>query len=272
MKKRVCVGVVVGLALSGALLSAQSTGFEFVMKLELQPIPGAPPSNNPMSTMMVDMFKKAVLPQGAVEMKVTTDGQSVRTEMHGQMATMTNGSVALYPAGQSDGYVIDPAARTYYVLKMPTSQIPPGMSLPKPQVSVKPSGTFDTIAGHRAERVDITWKMAMPVPEGMEPPPGMPTEFSMNIEGWCATDMKVPASAMKLFGNIAQSMPGFGIEDLEKACPVALKSRMRMSELPGYELLSTTLSVKDATPGSDAFKVPAGYKEVPPPTLKLPGM
>ncbi len=272
MKKHFYAVALLVLSLTGALVSAQSTGSEFVSRLELREVAGAPASANQMSTMMVDMFKKMVLPEGPVDVKLITDGQSVRTEMNGTMATLTKGSIVLYPAGQADGYVIDPAAKTYYVLKVQAPQMPAGVTLPKPEVSVKRSGTFDTIAGHRAEKVDIGWRMAMPIPEGMEPPPGMPTDFSMDIENWCATDIKMPSSAMQMFGGVAQSMPGFGLEELTKACPFALKSRMRMSMLPGYELVQTVTSAKDATPSPDLFKVPAGYKEVQPPTPKMPGM
>ncbi len=275
MKKRMLVAVLVA-ALSAIVLSAQpaARGMRYVMKMELQQVGGgeAQPAN-PMAAMAADAFKKMVLPEGAIEMEFLTDSQSVRTEMRGQMSTLAKGSIVLYPAGQTDGYVLNPAEKTYYVLKMPQMPAPPaGMALPKPEISVKASGTFETIVGHRAEKVNISWRMAIPVPEGVQPPPGVPTEFTMNIENWCTSDLVPPASAMRLMGSVAQSMPGLGLDELGKACPFPLRSRMRTSLMPGYEIVSTVTTASDASPSPDLFKVPAGYKEVPPPTPKMPGI
>ena len=274
MKKRILVAVLVAAA-SAVVVSAQSSsGLRFVMKMELQPVTGGDQqAANPMTAMIADGFKKTVLPEGSVEMEFVTDGQSVRTEMHGSMATLAKGSVILYPAGQTDGYVLNPTEKTYYVLKVPQAPtLPAGMTLPKPEISVKPSGTFETIVGHRAERVNISFRMPIPVPEGVDLPPGMPTELTMDIENWCATDLKMPATAMRLMGGAAQSMPGFGLDEMIKACPFALRSRMRMSMMPGYEILSTVTSATDASPSPDLFKLPAGFKEVPAPTPGIPGV
>jgi hypothetical protein len=274
MKKRILVAVLVAAA-SAVVLSAQSSsGLRFVMKMELQQVTGGDQqAANPMTAMIADMFKKTVLPEGSVEMEFLTDGQSVRTEMHGSMATLAKGSVVLYPAGQTDGYVLNPAEKTYYVLKVPQAPtLPAGMTLPKPEISVKPSGTFETIVGHRAERVNISFRMPIPVPEGVDLPPGIPTELTLDIENWCATDLKMPAAAMRLMGGAAQSMPGFGLDEMIKACPFALRSRMRMSMMPGYEILSTVTSASDASPSPDLFKLPAGLKEVPAPTPRIPGV
>jgi hypothetical protein len=65
--------------------------------------------------------------------------------------------------------------------------------------------------------------------------------------------------------GVAQSMPGFGIEDIMKACPFPLQQSMRMSMMPGYAIVSTVTSATEASPAPDLFKVPADYKEVPAP-------
>jgi hypothetical protein len=276
MTKRILVAVLVAVVASASVLSAQSTtGLRLVMKMELQEVvtSGAPPAAaNSMTAMMGDMFKKMLLPEGAAEMEFLTDGQSVRTEMHGTMGTLAKGSVILYPVGQTDGYVLNPGEKTDYVLKMPQAPtLPAGMTLPKPEISVKPSGTFEIIAGHRAERVNISFRMPIPVPEGVDLPPGMPTELTLDLENWCATDLKMPAAAMRLLNGVAQSMPGFGLDEMAKACPIAMRSRMRMSMMPGYELVTNITSASEASPSPDMFSLPAGLKEVPPPTPRMPG-
>ncbi len=268
MKKRMLAGVLFA-TVCAIPLSAQSTGgMRYVMRMEFQQLSGDAQPSNPMATMMADQIKQTVFPQGAVEMEFLTDGQSVRTEMRGQMATLPKGSIVIYPAGQDEGYVLNPAEKTYYVMKAPQAPVlPGGMTLPKPEIAVRPSGTFETIVGHRAEKVIIAWRMAIPVPPGVDLPPGMPTELTMDIENWCATDIKIPAGATRMMSGMAQSMPGFGVEDIMKACPFALRSSMRMSMLPGYAILATVTSAGDASPAPDMFKVPAGYKEVPAPGM-----
>jgi len=249
-------------------LSAQSTGggMRYVMKMELVQIGDAQQASNQMAAMAINMFKQTVLPDGSVEMEMLTDGQSLRTEMRGQMATLPKGAIVLYPAGQTDGFVLNPQEKTYYVMKPPQAPVlPGGMAMPKAEIAVKPSGTFETIAGHKAEKVVIAWRMPMPVPEGVELPPGMPTELTMDIENWCASDMKIPSGATRMMSGMAQAMPGFGLEEIAKACPFAMRSTMRMSMLPGYAIVSTVTSTSDASPAPDTFKVPADYKEVPAP-------
>ncbi len=278
MRKTMFAGAAAAVVLSAVLVAAQSApagNTRYVMKMELQPIAGqAPPDADSMSSMMVGMLKKTMMPEGSVEMEFVTDGQSARTEMHNAMAMMPKGTVILYPAGQSDGYVLNVADKTYYVLKMPNAPVlPPGVTLPKPETSVKRSGTFDTIAGVRAEKVNILWRMAMPIPEGAQVPPGVPTELSIDIESWCSADVKMPAAVSRMVNGAEMSMPGMGMDEILKACPFAVRSRMRMSMMPGYEIVQTMTSVTGAEAASpDLYKVPAGYKEVPAPTPKMPGI
>jgi hypothetical protein len=137
----------------------------------------------------------------------------------------------------------------------------------KPEVTVTPTGTFETILGHKAEKVNLTMRVAVPIPAGVELPANIPSEFVVNMESWCASDVKMPASVMKLVGMVAQSMPGFGMEDMAKACPFALRMRMRLSMMPGWEMQVTVISQDEASPSPDLFKIPEGYKEVPMPKI-----
>ncbi len=268
MNKRMLVAILLAVICTVPLVARQSAGMRYVMKMELQELKSEQPAaSNPMAAMAVGQIKQMMFPEGAAEMEFLTDGQSVRTEMHSQMATLPKGAIVLYPAGQTEGYVLNTAEKTYYVMKAPPAMtMPGGMTLPKPEIAIKPSGTFDTIVGHKAEKVNITWRMAIPVPEGAEMPPGMPTELTMDIENWCAADVKIPAGAMRLMSGMAQSMPGLGLEDITKACPFALRSSMRMSIIPGYAIVSNVTSADAATPAAEMFKVPAGYKEVQAPS------
>jgi len=265
MTKRMLAAVLVATVCTIPLVAQSTGGMRYVIRMELQQGAEAG-AGNQMAAMIAQQIKQTVFPEGAAEMEFVTDGQSVRTEIRAPMATLPKGAIVLYPAGQTDGYVLNAAEKTYYVMKPPQMPaLPGGMTMPKPEIAVKPSGTFQTMVGHKAEKVTITWRIAMPVPEGVELPAGMPTELTMDIESWCANDIKIPPGAMRMMGSAAQSMPGFGIEDIMKACAFPLQQSIRMSMMPGYAIVSTVTSASEASPAPDMFKVPADYKEVPAP-------
>ncbi len=276
MKKHIVFGgfaaVFAATVFSGTVVRGQAGtgGMRFVYVLRMEQKLATDKQADQMATMAVESFRKAVLPEGTAEMEIVTDGQSVRSELHAPMAKLPKGSVVIFPAGQTDGYVLNPGDKTYFVLKAPQAPpLPPGVSLPKPQVSVKPSGTFDTIAGIKAEKVDMTWRMPIPVAQGAAVPPGMPKEISVEFENWCSSMVKMPAAVLRLMGGAEMSMPGFGLEELTKGCPFALRSRLRMSAMPGVELVSEVRSARPETPSPDLFKIPADYKEVPAPMGKM---
>ena len=272
MKQRTLAAVL--LAVVGAVpLSAQSTGgMRYVMKMELQQVDNSKPAANSLAAMAVAQIKQGMLPEGGAEMEFLTDGQSVRTELRSAMGNMPKGAVILYLAGQTDGLVLIPANKTYYVLKVPEAPVlSPGVKMPKPEITVKPTGTFETIAGHKAERILIAWRMPMPIPEGVQVRPGIPTELTMDIDDWCTTDVKIPTGATRLMSGITQSMPGLGVEELMKACPFAMRSTMRMSILPGYAIVSNVISTSDESPAAELFKVPVDYKQVAAPVGRTPG-
>jgi hypothetical protein len=255
-----------------------SAGQQFVVKMELQKTAAAPAQEgNNMFAMMGDMLKQTMLPDGTAEMTTTTDGRSVRTELRGRLLTMPSGSIMLAREGApGGGYVLNPADKTYYAVKLDDvkmPELPGGMTMPKPEFSVKSSGTFEVIAGHRAERVDVSWRIAVPVPEGIELPPGFPTEVSLDLEQWCAPDIKLPAAgAVQSIGAIGKMLPGMGLDEILKACSFPLRSRMRMSVIPGYEMLTSVTSITAVPTPPEMFAIPPGYKEVPMPTPKLPGI
>jgi hypothetical protein len=257
--------------LVGAPLAAQTPakGMTFTSRMELAKATGADAgASTDMGEMMANMFKGMMFPNGPVEMEYVTDGESVRTELRGQMAMLKKGSIILYQAGKTDGVVLDPAEKTYWVMKTTT---PPEaaavLAQMKPEVTVVPTGVFETILGHKAEKVNVTFRMAIPIPAGAEVPPNMPTELVMNMENWCASDVKMPSSVMKLAGMAVQGMPGFSMEDMVKACPFSLRMRMRMSMMPGWEMLTAVTKQGEASPTADLFKIPEGYKEVPMPKI-----
>lgn len=254
-----------------------ATAQQYVTRLELQKVADAPAQDaNGMMAMASDMLKKMLLPDGPVEMTTTTDGQSVRAETRGRWMTMPSGAIVLMRAGDKNlGYVLNPAEKTYYALKLPEfPMLPPDM--PKPEVGVKASGVFETIAGHRAERVDVSWRIAIPVPEGVEVPPGVPTEIGFQLDLWCAQDIKLRSprnlANMEAAGAISAMMPGKAVDDLTKSCSFPLKERLRFSVMPEYEIRSTVTSIAEVPSSPDLFAIPAGYKEVPTPEFKFPGI
>lgn len=271
MKNRFLVAILLAVLVAAIPIRAQAPGkmLKYTSRMDLVKSADAG-AGSEMGEMMAGMLKQVMFPNGPIEMDYASDGQSVRAELHAQMANMPKGSVILYLAGKADGVVLNPVDKTFFTLKAP---VPPPeaaaiLAQMKPVVTTTRSGTFETIQGYKAEKVDTTVQMQIPLPQGVEPPPGIPSEFVMTIESWCAPDVKLPTAASQFLGMATrESMPGFNMEDLAKACPFPLRSRMRMSMMPGWEMSMSVVSPGEVDLAPDLFKMPEGYKEVAPPKI-----
>ena len=261
------------IAQDGATLS----GHRYVMKIEIEKVADAGGEEaNRMFATVGEMLRHTLLPDGVVEASITTDGRSVRSELRGRVLAMPSGTVVLTRAGDAnDGYVLDPAAKTYYIVKpaaMNTPDPPAGVTVSSPEVSVNRSGIYDTIVGYRAEKIAASWRMAIPVPDGVEMPPGFPSDVRIEIEEWCSPDVKLPSSkSTNALTAIGSLMPGAEMDALLKMCSVPLRARLYTSMMPGYRIVYAVTSITRTSVSPDLFTVPVGYKEVPMPAPKPPG-
>jgi hypothetical protein len=235
-------------AIFGTLLSvtplfsqAGSDGVQIVARTELRAKRDAEPAG----------ARPRWLPDGKAEMEYVTDGRSVRAVLHGRMAGQLDGTVSLSIAGDPDHYVLNPVDRTYWVAKpRPAGTSPEGSA-----TAVQRTNTFETIAGYRAEKMTLVYRELPP------PPPGVaPMELRVELETWCTSQLDVPAGMVM---NMALSfMNEATAREFQKACPLVLRSVMRMSTMPGYEVTSVVTSIQKVSPSPDLFRVPPGYREV----------
>lgn len=207
-------------------------------------------------------------PKGPIEMIWSTQDGVVRTEMLADMPGMPKGSVTLRKVGDASMYVINPAEQTYYIVKGggPTRMPPPT------SVNVKRTGEFETIAGHRAEKVLLEARVPVPLPYGMQPPPGVPTDMQINGEIWTTDafgDRPEYQLVLDELNKIGGFMPG---PSAGKEIKFPLKMRLTMTMMMAMEVVSTVTAISEEKLPADQFVVPpAGFKEVQPP-FPYPGM
>jgi len=107
---------------------ATPSGHRYVMKIEIEKVADAGGEEaSSMFATVGETLRHTLLPDGVVEASITTDGRSVGSELRGRVLAMPSGTVVLTRAGDAnDGYVLDPAAKTYYTVK------PAAMNMPDP--------------------------------------------------------------------------------------------------------------------------------------------
>ncbi len=214
-------------------------------------------------------FVEMLFPGGSVDMDWLAQDDAVRTEFRGRTMLLPEGGIVLARAGDPVSRVIVPASQTYFTVQATTTgPVLPGNGTLRwqgpPPVR---SGIFETIAGHRAEKVTISWRMKVPVPEGRTLPAGMPDSITMSGEVWCTDDFKdVAFSRAVLPGTQILAMMGVDVT----GCPLPLRSSFEVSVLPGYQLLTTVTSITEEKLSPELFRIPEGYREVPAPLPQFP--
>ena len=149
-----------------------------------------------------------------------------------------------------DQIILDPDARTYTrvpklgdVLKEASAQPPPRF---------RRTGDFTVIHGIRAERVEITMPVTLPV----IPPPGFPTVVTMTGEVWLSNAFKAPGAGVQKALGLTGGLPT-GLDGM------ILRQILRSAEF-GYELESTVTELIEGPIAPETFSVPEGYREISP--------
>ena len=199
-------------------------------------------------------FPHRILPDGDAVFEFTTDGESVRTTLHGRMLGLADGSVALVAAKSGQHITLDPGNRTYYV----TELIARGGSAPN-DLRVTPTSSYDSILGHKVRCVKVSFTEAIKASDGSS------RALLTEIDAWCATDLKVPRVVADAV-NMALSFVGRSAGAAYAAsCPVVLRSRLRTALTPGLELVWSVTAIESIKTSPDMFTVPRGFKQIPAP-------
>ncbi len=223
------------------------------------------------------MIEKLFGGPDGIEAVVTVheDGRARVEYRQGVGSLLPAGTVML---GRTDGTWVGYDAKAGTWWKMPVGPTDPAtaalMAQMNPDVSVTRTGESATIAGLKGERVRMSVRLPVPLPAGVEQmPPEMlekiPRELGFDADVWQTSDFARYTKAIAAqwtTGPMAQFNMGRAAAELQG---LTLRSLMRMSMLPGYELEMVVTDVREESAPDGTFDLPAGLKEVP---MPVPGI
>jgi len=245
--------------LAGALVAPLSAELKYTTRIEMRAssTPNLTPAD-PMMEMIGNMVTEMIVPAGGIEVSVIEGARGARVEYSKAYLVIPAGAVSLLrPDGSM--VVLNPADKTYWKLAADASALPAGMV---PKVTTKRTGEFADVAGVRSERVTLDLRIAIPVPDGVQLPPGMPTELTMAGDIWIADKFKTSnKSAGIALGGLGQ----FGLDKVLNG-GMPMRSVIRSPLFPGKEIETVVTKIGEEAAAASLFEIPADYKEVPPPT------
>jgi hypothetical protein len=140
---------------------------KYTMRMEMKKSETAPPPPNPMLAMMGEQMMKQMLPNGNSEMVYIIGDKGARMEF----------------TAKPDGtlYVMDPQNKTYWKGTIDAAAAQMKAAGIVPEVTVKPTGQSETVAGLKCDVVSYDWKMPLPIPEQARAslPPDFPSALTM---------------------------------------------------------------------------------------------
>jgi hypothetical protein len=221
---------------------------------------GKPP--NPVLGMMADGLMKQMVPGGAADVVYLVGDKGARIEFMQAAMGQAAGTIELVTPDGTMAF-LNPQQKTYW--KTTVQAALDGMhasGVPTPDVTVKRTGQFETVAGTKCEVVTFDWKMNLPIPESARAslPPDFPTTLMMTGDGCTTTDQyQKYAEVVAKGANAMMSAMGF-----DKVAQGGLVLRQKM-DLMGYEMRAAVTQIEEQPAPPDAFEIPADYKEVPMP-------
>ncbi len=204
---------------------------------------------------MIGAMLASRFPSG--DMKMTVGDAATRVEFVNALGPVPAGGVLLMRSGST--VILNPADHTYWTARAPAALVPGSTA---PAITTKRTGESETIAGLRTERVAFGLSMALPLPPGVQLPPGFPTTFTMDGDMWVADQFKAYASSLNAIAN--QLFPGIGIGGLAQD-GLVVRQVTRSPMFGGNELVFSVSDVTEGPVTAELFQIPAGYKEVPMP-------
>lgn len=206
------------------------------------------------------LLAQLLTPNGPVTIDYVIAPDESRAELGGRLATLNSGTVVLEHAGDTMLRVLNPENKTWYEIPAGGN---PGTTLGLPDVRVQPTTDAAIIAGQEAQRFGFTETMQVP------PPPGAatraaPTELRFSGDVWSTT-----AFSGSGYAGVIKTLQAFatipGIEALTAGGRFPLRLVLRSNVMPGYEMRSEVLSIREVPVDPAAFAVPADYLHVVPP-------
>jgi hypothetical protein len=235
---------------------------KYTMHMEIKKAAPAQPAN-PMLGIVGDAVMKQMVPDGAADMVYLVGDKAARVEYLQAAMGLPAGTINLLTVDGTMA-VLNPTEKTYWktsatetLAKMKAA----GVAIP--EIAVKRTGQFDTVAGAKCEVVTFDWKMALPIPEGARAtlPPDFPTTVTMTGDSCVAFDAyKQYADVINKGVNAMTAAMGF-----DKIAQGGFPLRQTFS-MNGLEMRSTVTQIGEEAAPEHAFEIPPDYKEVPMPS------
>lgn len=249
-----------------ASLASSRVGAElkYTMRTEVQKSEApASPAPNPMIAMMGEAMTRQLLPEGSATMTYVLGEKGARVEFVNAAMGQTAGTVTL---AQPDGTAVtlNPKDQTYWKVGLQGAAATMQAAGMKPEVTVKPTGESETIAGVQCARSTFTMKMALPIPESARATLGadFPSSLDMTGETCATTDQFQKYAELAAKNQVTGMLAAMGLDKLMPG-GIVLRQAIRLG---GVEIRSVVTDIAEAEVPAGSFDIPAGYKEVPPPT------
>ena len=250
------------LVIGASLCAPLHADLKYTTHMETKKTAAAAQPTNPMIGIMGDAVMKQMVPDGAADLVYLIGDKGARVEYLQAAMGLPAGTINLITL---DGTIaiLNPKEKTYW--KTTTTETLDKMKaagMPMPEIAVKRTGQFETVAGAKCEVVTFDWKMALPIPEGARAtlPPDFPSTIAMTGDSCVTTDAyKQYADVINKGANVMMTAMGF---DKINQGGIALRQTLSMS---GMEMRTTVTQIAEEAAPEHAFEIPADYKEVPMP-------
>jgi len=250
------------LVIAASLCAPLRADLKYTTHMETKKTAAPAQPMNPMIGIMGDAVMKQMVPDGAADLVYLISDKGARVEYLQAAMGLPAGTINLITLDGTIA-VLNPKEKTYW--KTTTTETLDKMKaagMPTPDVAVKRTGQFDTVAGAKCEVVTFDWKMALPIPEGARAtlPPDFPSTIAMTGDSCVTTDAyKQYADVINKGANVMMAAMGF---DKMNQGGIALRQTLSMS---GMEMRITVTQIGEEAAPEHAFEIPADYKEVPMP-------
>jgi hypothetical protein len=253
MMRKLVLGVVVAVVMTSPLRAELK--YTMHMEAHKSTVPVTP---DPVMGGMADTIIQMMLPNGPFNTVTTVGDKGIRMDPDKAAVGVPQGAWMLIKADGSM-YVINPADKTYWKSAVPDlSQMFPT----PPTITTKATQESATIAGVKADKVEVELKLPIPIPPGVTPPPGMATDLVFTQELWTTKAFDKYKTPLALMGK-SQGMMALGGDKIA-SLGFALKTVMRGPMYGDQEIEVVVTKIGEEAAPADAFEIPAGFKEVPP--------
>jgi uncharacterized protein DUF4412 len=256
--------VFVFLCLGWLISSNASAELKYTLKTEVQkPEKPASPAPNPMVAMMGDALTRQLLPEGTATMTYVIGDKGTRIEFVNAAMGQPAGTVTLV---QPDGTTVlmNPKEQTYWKTGLQGAAAAIQAAGITPQVTSAATGEAETVAGVKCERSTFTMKMDLPIPASARASLGadFPSSIDMSGDTCATTDQFQSYAAMAAKTQATGMLAALGLDKLTQG-GIVLRQSLKMGAV---EIRSAVTDIGEGPAPEGAFEIPAGYKEVPPPT------